>query len=139
MEPSAFTLLAALSLVLTAPLVPARAQMPAPHGAQRQNPETLLGLTPAQKAKLTVLAQNANHQMLTINANQSLDPAIRTAKMRAVGRNSTAQMMTLLTQAQRVKAKAMMQRDQAMGWQHDRGSIYQYRFEDLSSPKTRHL
>ena len=117
----AVTIFAAFSLALAAPLIPAQAQMPAPHGAPRQNPETALGLTPAQKAKLTALAQNAQQQILAVNANRSLTPAVRMAKMRAVGQNFTVTMMALLTPAQRAKAKAMMmQRAQAMQ-QHSQG------------------
>ena len=119
MKKLTWTLLAAFSLALAAPLVPTQAQMSAPHGAQMQDPGTALGLTPAQKSKARVLVQKAMQQMQAVNANQSLPPAVRTAKMRAIGQSINTQMMALLTPAQRVKAKAMMmQRAQAMRQQH---------------------
>lgn len=134
-----FAALAACSLLLTAPPIPVLAQAPMPQSARRQDSSVVLGLTPAQKAKLTVLAQNANQQMMTVNASKSLAPAVRMAKMRAVGHHFTSQMMALLTPAQRVQAKAMSPRAQAKGWQHNGDTLYRYRFEDLRTARTRHL
>lgn len=121
MKPVKLPLFAALSLALAAPLAPVQAQMPAPHGARMQDPAAVLGLTPGQKAQARALLQKAMQQMRAVSANQSLAPAVRAAKMRAIGQSINTQMMALLTPTQQAKARAMMQqRAQAMR-QHGQG------------------
>ena len=112
-RPSALLTLAALSLALAAPLAPAFAQAPppalpmhGPHGGQRPNP---LGITDAQKARMRPIFMNAGRQYQALQANTSLTPAARMAKMQALQRSTQMQMMAILTPAQRTKVKAMMQ------------------------------
>lgn len=102
-------LFATLSLALTAPLAPASAQarppmMHGPHNGQMPNP---LGITDAQKARMRPIFMNAGRQYQALQANTSLSPAARMAKMQALQKSTQMQMMALLTPAQRTKAQAM--------------------------------
>ncbi len=109
-----FALLAALSLTLTAPLVPALAQAPSPpmhgggmHGGRMRNMGDELGLTAAQKAQMQPILMSAGRQFRAIQANTALTPQARMVKMQALQHTISAQMMALLTPAQRTKLKAM--------------------------------
>ncbi len=126
-----FALLAALSLALITPLVPAFAQAPgAPmhgpmggpahgpmggmhSGGQRQSPAEALGLTDAQKSRMKPILMSAGRQAQAIQQDAKLTPAARMAKMRGLQQSVSAQMTALLTPAQRVKLKAMQAQRQA--------------------------
>ena len=110
-RPSTILAMAALSAALAAPLVPAFAQAPPPmmhstHGGQMPNP---LGITDAQKARMRPIFMNAGRQYQALQANTSLSPAARMAKLQALQKSSQMQMMAILTPAQRSKMKAMIQ------------------------------
>ena len=110
-RPSAFLSLAGLALALAAPLAPAFAQAPppmmhGPHGGPMADP---LALTDAQKARLRPVFMNAGRQMQALQANTSLTPAARMAKMQALQKSARTQMMAILTPAQRAKMQAMIQ------------------------------
>lgn len=110
-----FALLAALSLALAAPLVPALtvrtlAQVPRMNGnPQAQNMANALGLTPAQQKQVTAVGMKAGRQMQALQANPSLTPAARMAKMRGIQQSVRGQMMAILTPAQRTKLMTMVQ------------------------------
>lgn len=113
-RPSAILAMAALSLSvlsLAAPLAPVLAQPPpsmmhGPHSGQMPNP---LGITNAQKARMQPILAKARQQVMALQGNTALSPAARTAKMQALQKSVSAQMMALLTPAQRAKMKAMIQ------------------------------
>ncbi len=110
-RPLAALSLAALSLTLATPLAPASAQAPPPmmhrpQGGQMPNP---LGLTDAQRARMRPIFMNAGRQYQALQANTSLSPAARMAKLQALQKSSQVQMMAILTPAQRAKMKAMIQ------------------------------
>ena len=114
-----FVRLAALSLALTLPALPAPAQVPPPmhgpmggmhgpmSGAPRQSPAEALGLTDAQKSRMKPILMSAGRQAQAIQQDAKLTPAARMAKMRGLQQSVSAQMTALLTPAQRVKLKAM--------------------------------
>ncbi len=109
-RPSAFLSLAALSLALA----PAFAQAPppmmhGPAGAHSGRMGDALALTDAQKARLRPVFMNAGRQMQALQANTSLTPAVRMAKMQALQKSARTQMMAILTPAQRAKMQAMIQ------------------------------
>lgn len=121
---------AALSLALTAPLVPAEAQAPPPPpmhgpmggpmhgpmgggyghggGGRMKRMADELGLTAAQKSKMMPISMASRQQMQALFSNPKLTPAARMAKMQAIQKSSQAKMMSILTPAQRVKMKTMM-------------------------------
>ncbi len=129
MKTYTFAVLAACSLALAAPLVPAFAQAPPPppmHGPMMGGPmhgpmggmrgggrmkmmADELGLTDAQKAKMQPILMSSRQQMMALRANTTLAPAARMAKMQTMRNTMNAQMMAILTPAQRVKLKAMRQ------------------------------
>lgn len=101
---SPFALFAALTLALTAPfvpalLVPALAQRPL-HGVPNSNPN---GLTPAQKQQATAIGRKFGQQMQALQANTSLTPAARQAKMHALQQSVRSQLMAIMTPAQRAR------------------------------------
>ncbi len=113
--------LASLSLALAAPLTPAFAQTPPPpppmmhgpmgggHGGGRmQRMGDALGLTDAQKSKMMPILMGSRQQMEAIRNNPKLTPNARMAKMMAMRKSSNAQIMAILTPAQRAKMKTMV-------------------------------
>ena len=117
-----FAVLAACSLALAAPLAPAFSQAPPPMGGPMHGPmggmrgggrmkmmADQLGLTDAQKAKMQPILMGSRQQMMALHANTSMTPAVRMAKMQSMRKTMNAQMMAILTPAQRVKLKAMRQ------------------------------
>lgn len=132
MQKNTVLALAALSLTLATPLVPAFAQAPSPPppmhgpmggpmhgpmgggyggggGGRMKRMGDTLGLTDAQKAKMMPIIMASRPQMEAIRNNPKLTPAARMAKMQAMRKSTDMQMMSILTPAQRVKMKAMMQ------------------------------
>ena len=129
----------ALSLALAAPLVPAFAQTPPPppmmhgpmgggygsHGGGRmQRMGDTLGLSDAQKSKMMPILMGSRQQMEAIRNNPKLTPNARMAKMMAMRKTSNAQIMAILTPAQRAKMKTMMaQRPGGFGGPHPGGGF----------------
>jgi len=112
MTTSRFALLAVFSLSAALPRIPALAQVPPMHG--QQNPRMraaadAMNFTDAQKAQLRTILMGASQQAQAVRANTSLSPAARTAKMQAIQQRVRAQMMAVLTPAQRARAKSMAQ------------------------------
>ena len=122
-----FAVLSLCSLALAAPLAPAFAQAPPPPpmggpmhgpmgrpmmggprgGGRMQRMADELGLTAAQKAKMKPILMSRRRQMMALRANTTLPQAARLAKMQSMRKSMTAQMMAILTPAQRTKLQAM--------------------------------
>lgn len=107
--------LAAVTLGLAAVSVaPSFAQAaPGAHGrapGMRMNKMAdALGLSDAQKARMQQIMAGAMKQAQAMQANTSLTPQAKQAKMMSLRMNTTKQMMSVLTPAQRQKAKSMRQ------------------------------
>ena len=110
MQKPNFLLLTALSLALTAPLVPAFAQFAPGHGQHSGRLKKLaaeLNLTDAQKAQLQPILQSARQQAQAIKADTTLTTDARKAKLKDLQKSTRTQMMAILTPAQRVQLKAI--------------------------------
>ena len=113
--------LAALSLALAAPVVPALAQTPppatpahGPHGGGRlKKMADALGLTDAQKAQMKPILMNARQQAQAIKADTTLSDDARKAKLKDLRKSTRMQTMAILTPPQRDKLKAMNQAKRA--------------------------
>lgn len=104
--------LAAVTLGLAAAsVVPAFAQAaPGRAPGMRMNKVAdALGLSDAQKARMQQIAMGARKQAQAMQANTSLTPQAKQAKMMSLRTSTTKQMMMVLTPAQRQKVKAMHQ------------------------------
>ena len=119
---AALSLLAALPLTAALPLVPALAQAPPPsspmhgqRGARARAMANSMNFTDAQKAQLRTTLMGAGQQVQAVRANTSLTPAARAAKMQAIQQRVRAQMMIILTPAQRARAQSMAQRSYHQG------------------------
>ena len=108
---------AALSLALAAPLIPSFAQTPppappmhGPHGGGRlKKLAGELGLTDAQKAQMKPILMSSRQQMRAIQADTTLNPNAKMAKMKALRKSTRQQTMAILTPDQRAKLKSMRQ------------------------------
>jgi len=122
MQKPTFIALAALSLsifslALAAPLVPAFAQTappppPAhgPRGGGRLKKLTdELGLTDSQKAQIKPILMGARQQARAIQADTTLTPDAKMAKMKALRKSTRQQTMAILTPDQRAKLKSINQ------------------------------
>jgi|GEM_PF-3425280 len=124
---AALSLLAALPLTAALPLVPALAQAPPPsspmHGQRGARARAMaaramansMNFTDAQKAQLRTTLMGAGQQVQAVRANTSLTPAARAAKMQAIQQRVRAQMMIILTPAQRARAQSMAQQSYHQG------------------------
>lgn len=119
---AALSLLAALPLTAALPLVPALAQAPPPsspmhgqRGARARAMANSMNFTDAQKAQLRTTLMGAGQQVQAVRANTSLTPAARAAKMQAIQQKVRAQMMIILTPAQRARAQSMAQQSYHQG------------------------
>ena len=110
--------LAALSLALTAPLLPAFAQSAPPpttapaHGHRGGRLAKLadeLALTDAQKTQLKPILQDARQQAKAIKDDTTLTPDARKAKMKDLQKSTRSQMLSILTPEQRAKLKSINQ------------------------------
>ncbi len=110
MQKPTFLVLAALSLALTAPVVPAFAQF-APghghHGGRLKKLATELNLTDAQKAQLQPILQSARQQAKAIKDNTTLSADARKSQLKELNKSTRTQMMAILTPAQRAQLKAI--------------------------------
>ncbi len=104
---------AALGLA-AAVAAPTFAQTPTPpgqgrrHGGGRlQKLAESLGLSDAQKAQLRPILQSARQQTKAIQADTTLTPGARQAKMKSLRHSTRRQMLAILTPAQRQKLKTM--------------------------------
>ena len=121
MTTPSIAVLAALSLALAAPLVPALAQTPSPatpvhgqHGGGRlKKMAEALGLTDAQKAQMKPILISARQQAQAIKGDTSLSDDARKSKLRELHKTTRMQTMAILTPAQRDKLKAMNQAKRA--------------------------
>lgn len=89
------------------------AQAPAPaarahRGGGMQKMADKLGLTDAQKAQMKSIALNARTQMKTLHTPGTPPSADMQAKMMAIRKSTRAQMMAVLTPAQREQMKQQM-------------------------------
>ena len=120
-KPTLFSL-AALCLTLAAPLAPSFAQTapPAPaHGPHGGGGGCLkklaseLNLTDAQKAQMKPILMNNRQQMRAIQADTTLTPDAKMAKMKALRKSTRQQTMAVLTPDQRAKLKSIRQAGRA--------------------------
>ena len=121
-KPTLFAL-AALSLALAAPLVPSFAQtapptppMHSPHGGgggRLKKMAEKLGLSDAQKAQMKPILMSNRQQMRAIQADTTLTPDAKTAKIKALRKSTRQQTMAVLTPDQRAKLKSMRQAKRA--------------------------
>ena len=118
MQKPTLILLAALSLALAAPLAPSFAQsappplMHSPHGGGGGRLKKLaseLNLTSAQKAQIKPILKSSRQQMRAIQADTTLTPDAKTAKLRALRKSTRQQTLAILTPDQRAKWKAIRQ------------------------------
>lgn len=119
MTTSRFALLAAFALTAALPLAPALAQSPPPnapmHGqrdARMRAASSAMNFTDAQKSQLRTILMGASQQARALQSNTSLTPAARAAKMQTIQQKVRAQMIAVLTPAQRARAKSMAQQQQ---------------------------
>lgn len=121
---AALTLAAALPLTAALPFVPALAQAPPPsspmHGQRDARARAMamansMNFTDAQKVQLRTVLMSTSHQIQAVRASTSLTPASRAAKMQAIQQRVRAQMMMILTPAQRARAQSMAQQSYHQG------------------------
>ena len=111
--------LAALSLALAAPLAPSFAQTPpsappmhGPHGGGGGRLKKLaaeLNLTDAQKAQMKPILMSSRQQMRAIQADTTLTPDAKAAKLKGLRKSTRQQTMAVLTPDQRAKLKSIRQ------------------------------
>lgn len=82
-------------------------------GARMQKLAATLGLTDAQKVQMKPILQSAGQQAKAIQADTSLTPQAKQAKMKDLRKSTNQQMMSVLTPDQRQKLKAMRQQRRA--------------------------
>ena len=104
--------LAAIALPPLAQAAPGAHAAKAP-GARMQKLADALGLTDAQKAQMKPIVQSTGKQAKAIQADTSLTPEAKKAKMMDLRKSMNKQMMAILTPDQRQKLKAMRQQQRA--------------------------
>ncbi len=111
MQKPTVLVLAALSLALAAPFIslPAQAAHGTHAGKRLQKLAGELGLTDAQKAQMKPILMGSRQQVRAIQADTTLTPDAKTAKLKALRKSTNRQTMAIMTPDQRAKLKAIRQ------------------------------